>query len=181
MVILDEAYIEFSDMEIQDDTREYKNLIVLRTFSKAYALAGIRLGYMIGHSEIIDYINRVRSPYNINSYSQSLGIKALENEDLILKSIEITKLERARVQAELENLGLKVYPSSANFIFFKGCKNLYLDLVNKKVLIRNFAGDLEGYYRITIGRWPENNLALEAIKEVVRSETGKNQEKYLRD
>lgn len=174
MVILDEAYIEFSDMEIKDDTREYKNLIVLRTFSKAYALAGIRLGYMIGHSEIIDYINRVRSPYNINSYSQSLGIKALENEELLLKNIEITKRERARVQAGLEDLGLKVYPSSANFIFFRGNKNLYSDLVAKKVLIRNFGGELEGYYRITIGPAEENNLALEAIKEALSSETGRN-------
>ena len=94
MVILDEAYIEFTDYPLEDWTREFKNLIVLRTFSKAIALAGIRLGYMIAHKEVIDYINRVRAPYNVNSLTQKMAIKALENLDTIYANIKSIKSER---------------------------------------------------------------------------------------
>ncbi|TJX13894.1 histidinol-phosphate transaminase [Tissierella creatinini] len=173
MVILDEAYIEFADVEIQDYTREYKNLVVLRTFSKAYALAGIRLGYMIGNEEIIEYINRVRSPYNINTITQNLGLEALDNEVEIMKNISLIKIERERVFKKLKDLGFKPFPSQANFIFFKGKETLSYDLARKKILIRAFSGELKGYYRISIGRPEENDLALKAIEEAL-NETGHN-------
>lgn len=166
MVIVDEAYIEFSDLQIQDATREFKNLIVLRTFSKAYGLAGIRLGYMIGHKKVIQYINRVRSPYNINSISQSIALKALDNSKIIGENIASIKSERERVGQELEGLGFNTYPSQANFIFFKGFKSLAADLAKKKILIRDYSGDLQGYFRLTIGTVDENNKVLKAIKEV---------------
>lgn len=173
MVILDEAYIEFSDLEIQDDTRDFKNLIVLRTFSKAYSLAGIRLGYMIAHGEIIEYINRVRAPYNINTMTQDIALKAFENEDVIKENIEMVKGERKRVEKALSDLGFKAYPSQSNFIFFKGCDNLASDLSKKKILIRDYGGDLQGYFRLTIGSPGENSKVLEAIKEVL-NEKGNN-------
>lgn len=173
MVVLDEAYIEFSDLEIQDDTRYFKNLIVLRTFSKAYSLAGIRLGYMIAHGEIIDYINRVRAPYNINTMTQDIALKALENEDVIKDNIEMVKGERKRVEKALSDLGFKAYTSQSNFIFFKGYDNLASDLSKKKILIRDYGGDLQGYFRLTIGSPGENSKVLEAIKEVL-NEKGNN-------
>ncbi len=167
MVILDEAYIEFTDMDIQDSTREYKNLVVLRTFSKAYALAGIRLGYLIGDQETVEYINRVRSPYNINTITQEMGLQALDNEVEIMKNIALIKLERERVFGKLEDLGLAPYPSGGNFIFFKGIETLFDELVKKKILIRAFSGDLKGYFRLSIGTKEENDLALKAIEEVL--------------
>ncbi|NLL81723.1 MAG: histidinol-phosphate transaminase [Tissierellia bacterium] len=173
MVILDEAYIEFSDLEIEDDTREYKNLIVLRTFSKAYGLAAIRLGYMIGDCETIEYINRVRSPYNINAMTQEIALRALEEDNLLEDNINMIKSQRERVRKGLEDLGLETFPSQANFIFFKGYKNLASDLAKKKILIRDYGGDLEGYFRLTIASPDENGKALKAIKEVL-NEKGDN-------
>lgn len=166
MVILDEAYIEFTDYPLEDWTREFKNLIVLRTFSKAIALAGIRLGYMIAHKEVIDYINRVRAPYNVNSLTQKIAIKALENLDTIYANIKSIKSERARVREQLDKMGYRTFPSWTNFIFFYGGEGLAKALLKKGVLIRDFGGDLEGYYRVTIGTPKENNGFLQSIQEV---------------
>lgn len=166
MVILDEAYIEFTDYPLEDWTREFKNLIVLRTFSKAIALAGIRLGYMIAHKEVIDYINRVRAPYNVNSLTPKMAIKALENLDTIYANIKSIKSERARVREQLDKMGYRTFPSWTNFIFFYGGEGLAKALLKKGVLIRDFGGDLEGYYRVTIGTPKENNGFLQSIQEV---------------
>ncbi len=171
MVILDEAYIEFADLDIQIDTRLYQNLIVLRTFSKAYGLAGIRLGYMVAHEETIQYINRVRAPYNINSLTQALALEAFEKQEVISNNIALMKSERERVRQKLEGLGLSPFPSQTNFIFFKGPEELN-DLGRKKVLIRGFSGDLSGYFRISIGKPEENHIAIKAIEEVL-NETSK--------
>ncbi len=166
MVVLDEAYIEFSDYPSGDDTGEFKNLVVLRTFSKGMALAGIRLGYMIGHEEIIGYINRVRSPYNVNVLTQSVGIKALEGEGTTKKNIEMIKSERCRMKNELEKMGFKPLDSQANFLFFPGEMGLGNSLAEKGILIRSFGGELEGFYRLTIGTPLENDAVLKAIEEV---------------
>lgn len=166
MVILDEAYIEFANIDPMDNIIDYKNLISLRTFSKAFGLAGIRLGYMIANEEIIGYINRVRSPYNVNSISQEIGLKAIENNDLIANNIKLIKSERERVRKKLEELGYNPYPSQANFLFFKGDDELFSKLMDKKVLIRGFSGELQGYYRLSIGLPGENDAALKAIEEV---------------
>jgi histidinol-phosphate aminotransferase len=166
MVVLDEAYIEFADYPKEVDTREFKNLVVLRTFSKAKALAGIRLGYMIANRETIGYINRVRSPYNVNILTQEMGLKALENESETDLNIEIIKKERERMKEFLEANGIKPLLSEANFLFFKAPKRIFEALWNEAVLIRDFGGELEGYYRITIGTPQENNVVIKIIEEV---------------
>lgn len=165
MVILDEAYIEFADYPLEDNTGEFKNLVVLRTFSKAIGLAGIRLGYMIAHKENIGYINRVRPPYNVNALTQEMGLKALEKESITIKNIETTKKERKRMKEFLSQNGFKPLPSEANFLFFKAPKNIFNALCNEDVLIRKFTGDLEGYYRLTIGTPEENNIVMKIIEE----------------
>lgn len=166
MVVLDEAYVEFSEYPYGDDTGEFKNLVVLRTFSKAIALAGIRLGYMIAHEEIIGYINRVRSPYNLNVLTQSAGLKALNDSGITKTNIEIIKSERKRMKEALEKKGFKPIDSHANFLFFPGKKGLGESLADKGILIRGFGGGLEGYYRLTIGTRGENDAVLNAIEEV---------------
>lgn len=167
MVILDEAYIEFSDLPIEDYTREFENLIVLRTFSKAMALAGIRLGYMIAHENTIDCVNRIRSPYNVNTLTQDVGIKALDKHEEIDKNIEMVKSERERIRSYMESKGYRPLPSQGNFLFFKGTKDLGSKLANKGVLIRGFGGELEGYYRLTIGTVEENNGFIKGFEEVL--------------
>ncbi|OLS03189.1 histidinol-phosphate transaminase [Tissierella creatinophila] len=166
MVILDEAYIEFSNYPKGDDTREFENLVVLRTFSKARGLAGIRLGYMIANKETIGYINRVKSPYNVNVLTQEMGLKALENDSITSNNIEIIKRERERMKMFLEEKELKPLSSGANFLFFKAPKNIFDALWDKDILIRKFGGELEDYYRLTIGTPEENDIVIEAIEEV---------------
>lgn len=166
MVILDEAYIEFSDYPKGDDTREFENLVVLRTFSKAMGLAGIRLGYMIANKEIISYINRVKSPYNVNVLTQEMGLEALENDSITSRNIEIIKRERVRMREFLESKGLKPLSSGANFLFFPAPKKIFDALTQKAILIREFGGELEGFYRLTIGTPEENDIVIEVIEEV---------------
>lgn len=168
MVILDEAYIEFADDRIEDDLSEFKNLVVLRTFSKAIGLAGIRLGYMIADKETIGCINRVKSPYNVNSLTQEMGLKALENDAIINKNIEIIKKERERVKKILEENGLNPLSSGGNFLFLKAPKIIFDALWDNFVLIRKFDGELEGYYRITIGTPEENNIVIKIIEGVTK-------------
>lgn len=165
MVVLDEAYIEFSDLPLVDETRDNLNLVVLRTFSKAMALAGIRLGYMVGNREIIDYINRVRSPYNVNVLSQELGIKALTSDQSRV-SIGMVRSERERMKRELEKRGFKPFESQTNFLFFPAKEGLDAALAKRGIMIRGFGGELEGYFRVTIGTPEENDAVLEAIEEV---------------
>ena len=165
MVILDEAYIEFSNYPKGDDTREFSNLIVLRTFSKAMGLAGIRLGYMIANQEIIGYINRVKSPYNVNVLTQAMGLKALENNSITSANIETIKKERERMRIALEENGIKVLPSQANFLFFEAPKYIFDALTDRGIFIRNFGGQLQGYYRLTIGTPKENDDVLKTIEE----------------
>lgn len=166
MVILDEAYVEFADYPQGDDTGDFENLVVLRTFSKAVGLAGIRLGYMIANKETIDCINRVRSPYNVNTISQDMGLKALENKSLINENVETIKKERERMRKFLEKNEMKPLESQANFLFFKAPKKVFETLWAKGILIRNFGGELEDYYRLTIGTPKENDIVIKAMEEI---------------
>lgn len=161
MVILDEAYVEFAYENPPINIDKYKNLIILRTFSKAYSVAGIRLGYMIADKEIIGYINRVRSPYNVSTLSYKYGIKALENEKLAMKNTQLIVSERDRMETEMSNMGLKPVPSSANFIFFTGPEGLADSMLKDGVLIRAFGPEI---YRITVSTPEENNEAIRAMR-----------------
>lgn len=161
MVILDEAYVEFAYENPPINIDKYKNLIILRTFSKAYSVAGIRLGYMIADKEIIGYINRVRSPYNVSTLSYKYGIKALENEKLAMKNTQLIVSERDRMETEMSNMGLKPVPSSANFIFFTGPDGLADSMLKDGVLIRAFGPEI---YRITVSTPEENNEAIRAMR-----------------
>jgi len=166
MVILDEAYIDFADTPPKDDTNDYKNLIILRTFSKAMSLAGIRVGYMIAQEEIIEYINRVRSPYNVNSLTQDMALVALESKEIFKNNIEEIKTERERIRLELVKKGFSPLPSQGNFLFFQASKDFGSKLEEKGILIRGYENNLEGFFRLTIGEKEENQQVLKAIEEV---------------
>lgn len=171
LVVVDEAYIEFADESMVDEIDNYQNLIILRTLSKAIGLAGIRLGYMVSNTEIIGWVNKIKAPYNLNSLSQAFGIMALNKSSLIEEYIEKEKSERAKLYNEFKELGVKVYPSSTNFIlFYSEIKNLSGKIQNDDILIREFGGDLEGYYRVTVGTEYENNEFVKSLKEIVKDE-----------
>lgn len=171
VVVVDEAYIEFSNKSMCKYFRECENIVVIRTFSKAFALAGIRVGYMTASNKVIDVIKKVKSPYNLNTLSQKIASKALEKQDLFRERVEKIKSERKYVFDKLEQLGQLPYESEANFIFFKSnIQKLADKLAKKGVLIRSFCDEFESYYRVSIGNNYENRFFIKKLSEVVCDE-----------
>lgn len=171
ILVVDEAYMEFAKGSLVQDVTKYGNLIVLRTMSKAFGLAGLRLGCLAASEEIVEVINRVRPPYNLNVVTQHLGVKALREKEKMLSYVEEVKTEREYLFDGLKQLGLRVYPSSANFLFFQcPVANLSQELQTKGVLIRDFSGELKSHYRISVGSRDENRKFLSSMEEIVNKE-----------
>jgi histidinol-phosphate aminotransferase len=175
LVVLDEAYIDFvTDPDFPDGIsylQKHQNVIVLRTFSKIYGLAGIRLGYGIAAEEIIDHLNRVRAPFNTNMLGQAAALAALEDQDHYLNSRKVIQEERSFLEAELGNLGLLFVPSVTNFIFLpiQNASDIYERLLRKGIIVRPMksANHREGL-RVTIGIHEENQAFLNALKNVLK-------------
>ncbi|MGV3686775.1 MAG: histidinol-phosphate transaminase [Daejeonella sp.] len=171
LVVIDEAYINYSRQKtfIQELT-EYANLVVLHTLSKAWGLAGLRLGMAFASEEIIEVFNKVKPPYNINEASQELALEALQNVEQVNAWIKQTVSEREKLAAELEKLEIikKVYPSDANFILVKttDAKGIYNYLVEKGIIVRDRSKVelCEDSLRITIGTPAENESLIVNLK-----------------
>lgn len=171
IVVVDEAYVDFSDEpSLVDLISQYPNLIILQTLSKAYAMAGLRLGLALSNREIIQRMSMVKYPYNINSASQALVLDLLR--DPIDEKVELIKKERQRVSAELLKLPfvIKIYPSQANFILvkFDQAQKYYDLLIQKGIIVRN-RSHVKGCFnclRITIGLKEENDALLAALREI---------------
>jgi len=170
IVVVDEAYAPFSSkMGFVPLIRDYENLLILRTLSKI-GLAGIRLGYLIGKDSIIKEINKVRLPFNINSYSQAIAISALKDKTSMRRAISEIVSERERLMGELQKIkSLVVFPSEANFILFKvqNSSKVYNGLLKREVLVRDMKGVVDSCLRVTVGTKRENNIFLKALKEVI--------------
>lgn len=168
VVIVDEAYMEFSNESVVDEIENYDNLIVVKTMSKAFSMAGIRTGYLIANEELVKTIEKVRPPYNLNSISALLATKALKQKDKMLSYVENLKVEREKIYEKLLDMGVKAYKSGANFVFFSSkVDNLAEKLIDNDVLIRKFGGKLDNYYRVTVGSKEENEAFLNAMKKIV--------------
>ena len=168
VVIVDEAYMEFSNESVVDEIENYDNLIVVKTMSKAFSMAGIRTGYLIANEELVKTIEKVRPPYNLNSISALLATKALKQKDKMLSYVENLKVEREKIYENLIDMGVKAYKSGANFVFFSSpIDNLAEKLIENDVLIRKFGGKLDNYYRVTVGSPKENEAFLNAMKKIV--------------
>lgn len=172
-VIVDEAYAEFAGRSLIPDIESYSNLIVTRTFSKAYALAGMRIGYSVANVELAAVMQRVKIPYSLNRVSEKIAIEALRNQEFVQRSVETVKKGRVQLEKGLSALDLKVYPSEANFILFKlpvESAKLVKALAEKGVMIRDFGKLrlLENCVRTTIGTKEMNALLLEKLKEALR-------------
>jgi histidinol-phosphate aminotransferase len=174
IVVVDEAYIDFSRQEsMAQMVRQYPNLVVLQTFSKAFGLAGIRLGVAISNPDIINYMLRVKAPYNINKLTADTALKVFEDMELLKFNINAIKDERDYVAEQLSHSSAvtKVYPSNANFILFKieNAKEVYRQLAERDVIVRYRGNEplCEDCLRVTIGMPDENVKFLKALKEIV--------------
>jgi len=172
IVVVDEAYINFSRQKtfIQELT-EYANLVVMQTLSKAWGLAGLRVGMAFASEEIIEVMNRVKPPYNVNESSQQLALQALQNVHQVNEWIKETLAERDKLVLILKDLSfvLDIYPSDANFILVKttDAKGIYNFLVQHGIIIRDRSKVelCEGCLRITIGTPQENKLLIETLQQ----------------
>ena len=171
LVVIDEAYINYSRQKtfIQELT-EYSNLVVLHTLSKAWGLAGLRLGMAFASEEIIEVFNKVKPPYNINEASQQIALEALQNVEQINNWIKLTITEREKLVEVLGKLDIvqKIYPSDANFILVRtvDAKGIYKHLVDNGIIVRDRSKVelCEGSLRITIGTPEENNTLIANLK-----------------
>ncbi len=172
LVVVDEAYINFSRQRsfIQELT-EYGNLVVLQTLSKAWGLAGLRVGMAFASEEIIEVMNKVKPPYNINEASQQLALQALANIDQVNSWIKETLAQRDKLVFGLKDFDFvsDIYPSDANFILVKTTnpKGIYNFLVDKGIIVRDRSKVelCEGCLRITVGTPVENKTLLDTLKE----------------
>ncbi len=161
-VILDEAYIEFAKKSNVDLVNEYDNLIVLRTFSKAFGLAGIRVGYAVASEEIIDYLHRIKAPFGLNSLSMKTAELMLDHYDLVKQNINYIIKERERIYKEFRGYA---YPSEANFLLLR--LDAYEFLLEKGIVVRKLSGRLDGHIRVTIGKKEENDELIGALNEFI--------------
>ena len=186
LVIADEAYVEFAARGAHASPSEsavgllgeLERLVVCRTFSKAFSLAGLRLGYLYTHQWVIDGIRKVRLPYHVDAVKQEAGLAALELADEAMAHITRTVDERERVSAALQELGLQVWPSAANFLLFRPdaqssahppARGIFDALLERGVLIRDFSTSpgLTGCLRVSIGTRDENDAFLKALEETL--------------
>lgn len=170
LVIVDEAYVEFGGTSARGLLDVLDRLVVCRTFSKAWRLAGLRLGYLLAHDWVIDDLRRVRLPYHVDSLTQAAGLTALELADEMTAHVGDICAERDRVAARLHQMGVTTWPSSGNFLLARMPIDGAFDaLVERGVLVRDMSSvpRLERCVRITIGTPDEDDAALAAIEELL--------------
>ena len=175
MLVVDEAYAEFSSWSAIDRALNSDRIVVSRTFSKTWSLAALRLGYLIGSSDVIDHLWTAVLPYHLDSVKQIAGELALKFTDDMNERVSLIVSERKRVQTALIELDVDVSPSSANFVLFKtrrGADFMWSALLDHGVLVRNCSSwpRLEGWLRLTIGTEDENNAFLAGLQLALETE-----------
>mgnify|MGYP000480256432 CR=1 FL=1 len=173
LIVIDEAYIDFSEKRSWlDRLSEFPNLIITQTLSKAYGMAGIRLGICYASAEIITVLNTIKPPYNVNVLTQNKAIESLRNVDLVKNQIDEILKERTYLIDELNKINFisKIYPSDANFILIKvdDANKRYHQLISKGLVIRNRTNQhgCENCLRITVGTSAENKQLLKILKQL---------------
>ena len=173
LVVIDEAYIDFSTQKsLVSDLSSYPNLIITQTLSKAYGLAGIRLGICIASEEIIDILNKIKPPYNINSLTQERAISALVDWDTTQRQITQLIAERKGLFAQLEKISFveKVYPSDSNFLLVRvdDANKRYAQLIENDIVVRNRSKQVgcENCLRFSVGTTRENQILIETLNRL---------------
>ncbi len=177
LVVFDEAYAEYATDPAYPMSTTLLNddacIMILRTFSKIYGLAGLRIGYGIGHPELIDSMNRVRQPFNTNLLAQAAALAALSDEQHFARSRRINQDGKAYLTGQFENMGIAYIPSQTNFIYFKTPENtpeigekIQQILLEQGVIIRHFPS---GALRVTVGLQKENRRFIRSLKKALSS------------
>ena len=172
IVVVDEAYGEFDlhDHSVLDMLADNPRLVITKTFSKAWRLAGVRIGYMLADPALVRELARVRLPYHLSAITQVVGEAAIRHAGETLQLVKTICDQRDRITFELQSLGLKTYPSSANFVLFEveNPEEVWTGLLERDVLVRTYAGvsQLERCLRVTAGLPEETDVFVKAIKEV---------------
>ena len=171
LVVVDEAYYEFSGKTFLPLLEKHENLVILRTFSKAFGLAGLRVGYMIAGADIVEQIMKVKLVYNINSLSQEIALILLKHRNEMSCYIERIMQERERLGRQLGGLhGITPFPTDANFILFRAepdAEATFSELLRQGILIRNLNGPglLRNCLRVTVGKPEENDEFLSVVSK----------------
>ena len=174
IVVVDEAYAEYSEGSMIRRVDEFENLIVLRTFSKAYAMAALRIGYAAANPKLAEMMMCVKIPYSLNMISEGAAIAAIKDQDFIRRSVSMVKEERPKLAAGLRKLGFEPFPSDSNFILARSPIDhevLVSGLKSRGILIRDFGSKrrTENCVRTTVGNSEQNALLLEKAEEVISS------------
>ena len=174
VVVLDEAYNEYLPPAERVDTadwiKDFPNLVVTRTFSKIYGLAGLRVGYALASAEIADLMNRVRQPFNVNNLAIAAAVAALDDHLFVADSYELNRRGMEQIVAGLKRLGLEHIPSHGNFVTFKAGDGAAVNqkLLQQGVIVRPIGGyGLPEWLRVTIGSEPENARFLDALEKAL--------------
>lgn len=174
LVVVDEAYFEFSRKTVRPLLESYENLVILRTFSKAFSLAGVRVGYLLGNVRVLSEYKKVRQPYSVDAISQAIASAVYENRSEFVFGIERIVAERERVYRQLKRMdGVEAFPSESNFILLRmaDASAVWSGLLSCGVLVRDFSRTryLENCLRVSIGTPQENDRFLEVLGDIVAS------------
>ncbi|MBU1425828.1 MAG: histidinol-phosphate transaminase [Gammaproteobacteria bacterium] len=177
LVMLDEAYNEYLPEDKRYDSvpwmKEFPNLIISRTFSKAYGLAGLRVGYALAHEQVTDMMNRVRQPFNVNSVAQAAAVAALRDVSFVKKTFELNRRGMQQITDGLTKLGLEYIPSFGNFVAFRigNATAMYRRLLELGVIVRPIANyGMPDWLRVSIGLESENAKFLGALEKAINQQ-----------
>ena len=177
LIVLDEAYDEYLSATNKSEAigwlAEFENLIISRTFSKAYGLAGLRIGFGMMHADVADMLNRVRQPFNVNSLAQVAAVASLADDDFVARSYALNQAGMAQITQGLTKLGLAYIVSYANFVSFKvkNAAQVNQQLLQKGVIVRPIANyEMPEYLRVSIGLFSENARFLTVLEEILSKE-----------
>jgi len=173
VLLIDEAYVDFAEKNCAALAKDFDNVIILRSMSKGYSLAGIRFGYAIARPDLIAGLLKLKDSYNVDAVAVAVATAAIRDQDYFRKTVEKIKAERKRLTKQLRDLGFDVRDSSSNFVLAK-CKNssaaeIHEKLTRRNIFVRYFAYiGLEDKLRITIGTPEQNDKLLSALKEILQ-------------
>jgi histidinol-phosphate aminotransferase len=177
LIFIDEAYYEYAKGGDYPETldlikRKDRNVVIARTFSKAYSLAGLRIGYGLARQDIAGSINKVREPFNVNSIAQAAALAALEDQNHLDKSVSLVSEEKKKFYDKFVSLGVKYVPSKTNFVLVdteRDSMKVFDYLLRKGVIVREMSPwKLKGHIRVNIGLKEENSAFFEAFEEAMK-------------
>jgi len=174
IVVVDEAYGEYAESSMIPKVNEFENMVVLRTFSKVYSMAALRVGYAVANKDLAEMMTCIKIPYSLNSLSEGAAIAAVKDQDFIKRSVDLVNKERPKLASGLSKLGFEPFPSDSNFILAR-CPidhDVYTKALRKKgILIRDFGSKrrMENCVRFTVGTEEMNKKLLSSTKEILEN------------